>query len=118
MDSLFEKPRPAEDISDIDLAFPARALEFMPDWKVIPDDFKGSGTEETRAYIDYVHRWCFGLLGEDEPLFAREGINAQEAGRQLTMIGGSYAPKHEHKVAAMSMLMSLWFLPPGTKIPD
>lgn len=113
----FDKPRPKEEISDIDLAFPARALEFMPPWEEIPEQFKNDRDDSIASYIDFAERWSYGLLKEDESLVAREGINAEEAGRQLTLIVDSYAPKHEHKIAAMAMLMSQWFMPPGTPLP-
>ena len=95
------------DLSVIDTTFPARALEWMPLWEEIPEDFR-TGDGEAARWHKIVHDWFY--RGLDEPqFFLKPGIDGEVAVRHLQAILGSYAPKHEHKVAAVAWLASLWF---------
>lgn len=97
------KPVP---VSDVTVAFPANALEFMPTMQEIPDAFKRwPGTEWNKFQSD----WFFGGLGEDVQFFAKDGVDGEMAFRQLSAIQHSFASKHEHKEAAIAYLCSLWF---------
>ena len=88
-------------VSDVDLAFPARALELMPPRDQIP--------ELDRKWLDFQHDWFMRGLPEDCEIDLRDGIDGDEAMRHLRVIQGSYAPKHQHKAEAVAYLASLWF---------
>lgn len=99
-------PTPVE-IDDVTLAFPANALEFMPAWEDIPDDFK-QGNDWTRFANTWFNaglsqRFSFQSVAIDD-----KRIDASKVYRQLRAIMGSYAPKHEHKIASVGYLASLW----------
>lgn len=104
-------PLPVE-IDDVTLAFPANALEFMPAWDDIPEDFrKGSG--DAKIWIHFQETWF--ALGLSSTYFAfvpievnGERLSGESIVRNLTAIQSSYAPKHEHKMAAVAYLASLW----------
>jgi len=96
-------------VTQLDLAFPARALPLMPPMDAIPAEFRGTGSTPASAkWRQFQTTWFFkGLAGVQ---FGRkEGIDAETALRHLQVIQGSYEPKHEHKQAAVAYLASLWF---------
>ena len=113
-------PTPVQ-ITDADLAFPARALEFMPKWEDIPEEFRNGSSpwcDLQRTWFAYglSERFSFQPATIDGAL-----IDALAAYRQLAAIQGTYACKHEHKIAAVAYLASLWmesviYSKPGT--PD
>ena len=88
-------------VTDIDLAFPARALELMPPADQIP--------AVDRKWLDFQHDWFMNGLPDDCEIDLMPGIDGNEAMRHLRVIQGSYAPKHQHKQAAVAYLASLWF---------
>lgn len=92
------------EISDVDFAFPARALEWMPAWDEIPAEFQEGLTEWNKA----ADRIFYGSMEVIE-LEPKEGIDPYKAGRHIMAIMRSYAPKHEHKIAACAYLMSKYF---------
>jgi hypothetical protein len=103
-------PTPIE-IDDATLAFPACALDFMPKWEDIPDKFKGNGIDDGIMWVQFSDTWfAHGLSGTYTGFIPVEGIDPERATRQLAAIQGSYAPKHEHKRAAVAYLCSLWFV--------
>lgn len=91
-----------EDLKDVDEAFPANALDYMPSMKEIPH------YEKRRELEDLVSRWFFTGL-DDVAFKAKEGVPGSAAFRQLKCIMGSFAPKHEHKIAAVAFLLNEWF---------
>lgn len=92
------------EVTDTQMAFPADALDRMPEWDDIPAEFRLGGTWQERLWRD-----VFYLGLEAISLTPAEGIEAEKAWRHLQSIVGSYAPKHEHKMAALAYLTSLWF---------
>lgn len=119
-------PTPVE-ISDATLAFPASALKFMPKWEDIPEEFR-KHEASARPWLEFQRTW-FGL-GLDENIFrfipaAIDGqrLDGNMIVRQLSAIQGSFAPKHEHKEAAVAYLASLWmesliFAKPGASLEE
>jgi hypothetical protein len=97
----FEKPQPVDDAT---LAFPAMVAHLLPTWEEIPDEFKGQN-EWTRL----VDKW-FGNGGQTLAAKTRDDITARDAIRHLQACLGSYGLKHEHKIAGVAYLMSLWFV--------
>jgi len=101
--SLMLKP---QEVSDADIAFPVRALEFMPPMEEIPDEFKENASHPA---MGLVRRLLFGpTIPGDVQFHAVEGVDSEMVFRQLMVIRGSFAPKHQHKEAAMAYLISLW----------
>jgi anti-sigma factor ChrR (cupin superfamily) len=89
-------------VTDADLAFPARAMELMPEYSQIPDEFKSSA----HPWAQWQAQWFYqGLKQAPTP---QPGIDLRLAMRHLQVIQGSYAPKHEHKAAAVAFLASRW----------
>lgn len=98
--SKWDQPRK---LHDVDVAFPAHALEWMPTWEEIPEEFQ----KERSPWCEIASTWFFnGLEGR---LHAKANVDALVAGRHLQAILGSFAPGHEHKIAAAAYLLSLWF---------
>lgn len=91
-----------EELTKLDEAFPANALEYMPKYEEIPK-YEGRSALENLA-----SRWC-GLGLHDVQFVAKEGVPGAAAFRQINCIMRSFAPKHEHKIAAVAYLIHEWF---------
>lgn len=91
-------------VSDVQKAFPADLGALLPPLHVIPDEFKGNGG----TWVRFAHRW-FAHGFPERGLVRREGVDAETAYRHLMTVMRSYEPKHEHKMAAIAWLASLWF---------
>jgi hypothetical protein len=101
---LTEPYLPVE-VTDVQMAFPADALERMPEWDAIPVSWRSEHTWQHRLWDDV---FAFGL--QSVSLLPVEGIDPEKAWRHIQSLVGSYAPKHEHKMASCAFLTSLWFL--------
>ena len=95
-------------VSDVQVAFPAGALDLMPSWEeceaalaALPD-----GGEQWR---EFQARWFFNGLPATTTFDLAEGVDGATALRHLKVIQGSFEPKHEHKEAAVAYLASRWF---------
>lgn len=93
-------------VHDVDVAFPARALEIMPDYDDIPEEFK----QRSNEWVEFINTWFGRGLDEKFSFEPKEHLAGQGEliFRHLQVIMGSYAPKHEHKIAAAAYLSSLW----------
>jgi len=99
---------PAE-VTDLDVAFgPARMGDLLPAYYEVPDEFRNHNARGIEWNNVASHWFCFGLKGK---LVPKPGIEKQAALRHLAAVMGSYQPKHEHKIAGVAYLMSLWFEP-------
>jgi hypothetical protein len=96
------RPKP---VSDVMLAFPADVTELLPSWEAIPDEFKSGHDEWTR----FASHWFGRGLAATTEFYCKEGIDGATAVRHLQAVLGSYQPKHEHKLAGVAYLSSLWF---------
>jgi len=101
-----------QEISDVQMAFPASLGDLIPAKDEIPEPFwRHKGT----VWNEFQADWFFS--GLDEPAFyPKKGINAEKAYRHLATIQGSWEPAHEHKEAAVAYLASLWFNKVKTKV--
>jgi hypothetical protein len=107
----FSKPQPVE---DLDLAFGHKSLFSLGDWQGneilpsredIPDEFlRHDGTKWNKAF----GQWFFSGFPEGTQLQYKEGIDPEMAMRHLRAVMTSWSPKHEHKDAACSYLLSMW----------
>lgn len=95
-----------QELSDVDLAFPARVEHLMPKYEDIPEEFKNWNNQSkfNKFFCDMFYRGV-----NVTKLTPKEGVDPKKAWRHLRAIAGSFEPKHEHKEAAFAYLMSEWF---------
>lgn len=98
--NTFDKPSP---VTTLSMTF-GDINGIMPPYESIPAEFKNSRNKWAEVQSEWFYR---GLGGAE--FIPQEGIDANEALRHLQTIQGSFAPKHEHKQAAVAWLMSKWF---------
>ena len=98
-----------KEVSDVQLAFPANVDEYIPLMEDIPEKFKND-TGDASKWIRLVALLFYGDSRNAEIyLTPKEGIDPQKAARHIKCVLGSFAPKHEHKMAGGSYLFSEWF---------
>jgi hypothetical protein len=100
------KPVP---VSDIELAFPAHALDFMPPRDECEAGLDALSRERKEKWLRFQGDWFYKGLSKEAQFSMKDGIDGNLAFRHLKVIQGSFAPKHEHKMAAVAYLASLWF---------
>lgn len=98
----FRPPFTPQLLSDLDMAF-GGIDGIMPAMSDIPEEYPNSS--KWRSSFSHF----FYLGARDLEFFPKEGIDPKLAWRHVRTIMGSFMPKHEHKEAACSYLMSLWF---------
>lgn len=93
-------------VNDVDIAFPARALAIMPDYDDIPDEFK----DHNNGWVEFANCWFNHGLDSKFSFEPKEHLSGEgeRIWRHLQVVMGSYAPKHEHKIAAVAYLSNLW----------
>lgn len=101
------------EVDDIEIAFPALGLQRMPAYDEIPDDFRDGNWRRhpdnpAAKWLDFQSDW-FANGWMWARMTPRSGVDPFAAMRHLHCIQGSYAPKHEHKMAGVAYLASLWF---------
>ena len=116
MPAKIEVPKPLglpPEITDIDVAFPAHAMDWLPAWEDIPSSYKTSDN----PWAQQIGRWFF--KGPDEAWMTRlepkEDVDPKKALRVVQACLGSFAPKHEHKIAGVAYMMATWFTDPELK---
>jgi len=94
-----------QDISDVDLAFPAEVMHLMPKYDEIPKQFKSERSSwGNKLFNDMFYSGLSKL-----ELTPKPDIDPKKAFRHIRAIMGSFQPKHEHKEAAIAMLFEEWF---------
>lgn len=104
---MFESPR---EVSDVMLAFPASVVgEYLPEWNDIPEGFRKSWNSSSGAcgLASDIFDARFGG-GEKIGFVPMDGIDPGAAWRHIVACLGSFEPKHEHKIAGVGYLISLW----------
>lgn len=95
-------------VDDVTVAFPGSVAHLMPAYEEIPKEFKDMNN--SNRWLKLQSKWFYeGLKKEDIPAI-KDGLNIRQALNHLAAIQGSFDPKHEHKMAAVAYLMSLWFV--------
>lgn len=91
-------------VSNLDMAFPASVTRLMP-----PDTFERYRSGNwPKQWEPFVSQWFF--RGADpKVLVPKEGVDKTSALRHIQCIMGSFEPKHEHKIAAVALLLDEWF---------
>ena len=102
----FSKPT---EMSDVEMAFPANALNYMPSREECEAALEAMPDEQEKKWRDFQRHWFFRGLPETVEFDLADGIDGNTAFRHLGAIQGSYAPQHQHKEAAVAYLASLWF---------
>ena len=99
----WSKPVP---VSDIVLAFPAGVIgTLLPPVEDIPQEFF-----KENKWTRLADRLFAGLAEDDQTTIEpREGVDVWHASRQVSACLRSFDPKHEHKVAGVAYLLSLFF---------
>lgn len=96
------------DVDQATLTFPARVVgDYLPREDEIPERYRRM-TGET-GWHKLVHAWFHGGLARPK-IHLVPGVDGEKAVRHLSTCMASFEPKHEHKVAGVAYLMSLWFV--------
>lgn len=94
---------PAADITGLDMAFGQRAMGLMPAYAEIPREFRHGRDDYSR----FQQKWFSEGVSAGDVKW-RRGIDPDAAWSHLEAIQGSFEPKHEHKAAGVSWLLSKW----------
>lgn len=90
------------ELNDADIAL--GSIKHMPKYETVPAEFKNSGN----PYVRFISNWFF--RGVDiTHLTPQDGVDKTKALRAIKAVIGSFAPKHEHKMAACAYMLSEWF---------
>lgn len=94
-----------------DLASSANVLDWIPAMEDIPDKFKRSSAQgdDKMNWVVITHSWFFNGLPDTVKFYGKPGIDAEAAFKALSVLLSSFAPKHQHKEAAVAYLMDCWF---------
>jgi hypothetical protein len=97
------------ELSMIQKVFPSDAMKWMAEMKDIPERFKEGSYHADAPWEAGLWADIFYRGYEDIELLAVEGVDPKKAWDQLLAICGSFAPEHQHKMAVLAYLTSLWF---------
>lgn len=93
-----------QNVTDIDVVFGTKALDLMPTYNKIPDEFKNGDTKWNKV----VNTWFYRGL-KNAQFTPKDGVDKNKALKHIKAIMGSFEPKHEHKEAGCAYLLSEWF---------
>lgn len=96
-----------QEVSDVTVAFPGDIAHLMPPMSEIPEEFHQ--WPRPGSWVDFQSKWFFGGVEIIQGQVTHAGVDVDTALRHLKAIQGSFQPKHEHKMAAVAYLASLWF---------
>jgi len=99
------RPQP---VSDVELVFPASVVDrgLFPKEEDVPEAF----FDRENPWAMFARRW-FNEGCSTDSLIPKFGIDKGQAIRHLKVCMGSFAPRHEHKIAGVAYLLSQWFEP-------
>lgn len=104
----WEKP---QEVSQIDLAFPARGLELAPtreQCRVAMDEWDDATADAIYGFGDAVFTWIAFGGPPITTMYMKDGIDGETAWRHLQVVAGCYGFKHEHKIDALNYLAWRW----------
>lgn len=93
------------DVSNLDMVFGTNAMELLPPWSSIPDEFKRGRTKWNKLFRD----WFYGGITSLDGFIPKPGIDKNAALRMIQACMGSWEPKHEHKEAGVAYMFSEFF---------
>lgn len=95
-------------VDALDVAFGGNMKQLMPNIADVPEEFRNPNSQN--IWVKWQSDWFFnGLKQQPTP---KPGIDLHQAMQHLAAIQRSFEPKHEHKMAAVAYLASLWFEKP------
>lgn len=95
--------RPVPEIAGVDLAF--GNTKHLPPMTEIPQEFQNGRSPWSNLF----HRWFYSGLPATVEFYPKEGVNPEKALKAISAIMVSFEPKHEHKEAGVTFLLSQWF---------
>lgn len=98
--SRFDKPQV---VDRVEAAFGGDMQKLLPPYNDLPQEFR----REEHPACKVVTTWFYGGLQALPPI--KDGIDRKHAMNHLRAVIGSWAPKHEHKIAGAGYLISRWF---------
>lgn len=102
-----QAPYEPVELNKVQVAFPADALDYMPEYETCAT-WNGAESWENQLQRD----WMVMGIADIQLIPKRRHWGQDEINRAFKHLGaiqGSYAPKHEHKEAAVSFLLNQWF---------
>jgi hypothetical protein len=99
--------RPKE-LNLLDVVFATDVSHLMPSYNEIPEDFRRE-KGEAQKWVDIVNDWFFLGMKNIRWVVKHKDIDKAVAVNHLMAIMQSWEPQHEHKIAGVAYLMSLWF---------
>jgi len=107
-----------KEVDPVLMAFPADVIgEYLPAWDDLPAEFRKNwhGGEGACSLASGIFYGTFSAGGKNFNLkdgkigfVPMDGVDPNMAWRHLQVCLGSYQPKHEHKIAGVGYLISLW----------
>ena len=94
-----------QDVSKADTMLGGDMKKLMPKMEDIPKEFHRGHTPWNKV----ASKWFFSGLSKGTSFTPKEGVDGDGALLHLAAIQASFEPKHEHKSAAVSFLLSEWF---------
>jgi hypothetical protein len=96
---------PITKVTGADIVFPARVDHLMPPY----EELIGKRKDPEHRRLEEVAQRAFFKGMDAGPWKPKEGVNKDDALRQIQCILGSFEPKHEHKIAGVAFLLGEWF---------
>ncbi len=91
------------DIEDASGKFPVMVKHLIPEWRLIPDYFKGGS-----PWAAVARDWYINGLGH-ATWVPKPGIDQEKAFKHVQAIFAVQNVKQEHKIAAIAYLLAQWF---------
>jgi hypothetical protein len=95
---------PIPELNDFDIVFPTKALQILPPYKDIAEEFK----RDSNKWVKVAHDWFYCGLKEDK-WKPKDGVDQNKALRVIQACLGDFSPSQEHKMAGVAFLLSEWF---------
>lgn len=99
---------PVPKVSTVEMAFPATAMDYLPPWDILPEEFRENGHN---AWMTLANTWFHStrsLADRKLQLALKEDIDMDDLRNLIHVCMRSYAPKHEHKIGGVAYMLSRW----------
>jgi len=93
------------EITGLDCVFGVNALAWMPPMSEIPAEYR----DRNNVWNSIASKWFFDGLPASTKFHGKKGVDEKAALRVIGATLGSFAPKHEHKEAAVAYMLASWF---------
>jgi hypothetical protein len=104
LETQFKEP---QDVEKMDSIFGGNISKLMPRFSALPEEFREYWHNDRNKWCCLANQWMHGDL-QGYSFVPKEGIDMQKAFRHAGAIMRSFEPKHEHKIAGVAYLLSLW----------